>query len=94
MVQGGEIADRRSMRQALDAKEELRKVALTAFLDARIREGYLVETRTDTHAIIAPAHRRRSVLHLLRKPKVAARQVVSVDSDGQVSMRPAEPLRF
>ena len=81
------------MTRALDDQEEHRKSALTSFLDARVREGYSVETRTDTHAIIAPAHRRRSLLDLLRKPKVPARQVVSVDSDGEVSMRPAEPLR-
>jgi hypothetical protein len=81
------------MTRALDDREEHRKSALTEFLDARVREGYSVETRTDTHAIIAPAHRRRSFFDLLRKPAVPARQVVSVDSDGEVSMRPAEPVR-
>ena len=81
------------MTRALNDQEEHRKSALTAFLDARVREGYRVETRTDTHAIIAPADRRRSFLDLLRKPNVPERQVVSVDSDGEVSMRPAEPLR-
>jgi hypothetical protein len=58
-----------------------------------VQEGYRVETRTDTHAIIAPADRRRSLLDLFRKPPVPARQVLSVDSDGVVSMSPAEPLR-
>jgi hypothetical protein len=76
-----------------DSREEIRKNALTAFLDARVEEGYRVETRTDTHAIIAPAHRRRSLLDYLRKPRVPARQVISVDEDGEVTMRPAEPLR-
>jgi hypothetical protein len=80
------------MTRALDDREAHRKSALTEFLEARVREGYRVETRTDTHAIIAPAHR-RSFLDLLRKPKVPARQVVSVDSEGEVSMRPAEPVR-
>jgi hypothetical protein len=81
------------MTRAPDEQEELRRNALTAFLDARVREGYRVETRTDTHAIIAPADRRRSFLDLFRTPKAPARQVLSVDSDGVVSMRPAEPLR-
>jgi hypothetical protein len=76
-----------------DSQEELRKDALTAFIDARVREGYRVETRTDTHAIIAPAHHRRSFLDRLRKPKASARQVISVDENGEVTMRPAEPLR-
>jgi hypothetical protein len=81
------------MTRALDDQEERRRSALTAFLDARVREGYRVETRTGTHAIIAPADRRRSFLDLLRKPRVPAREVVSVDSEGVVSTRPAEPLR-
>ena len=81
------------MTRALDDQEEHRKTALTEFLDARVREGYRVETRTDTHAIIAPADRRRSFLDLFRKPSVPARQVVSVDSAGVVSTSPAEPLR-
>ena len=81
------------MTQGFDDREAHRKSALTEFLEARVREGYRVETRTDTHAIIAPAHRRRSFLDRLRTSKVPARQVVSVDSDGEVSMRPAEPVR-
>ena len=81
------------MTRPSDSQEEHRKAALTAFLDARASEGYRIETRTDTHAIIAPAHKNRSLLDRLRKPKVPARQVVSVDSDGNVTMRPAEPLR-
>src|SRR6187399_1617818 len=36
----------------VDEREELRRRALTAFLDERVREGYRIETRTDTHAII------------------------------------------
>ena len=74
--------------------EEIRKDALTAFLDARVREGFEIETRTDTHAIIAPAAQGRSLLDRFRKAKVPARQVVSVDEHGEVTMVPAEPLRF
>jgi hypothetical protein len=76
-----------------DSREELRKNALTAFLDARVSEGYRIETRTDTHAIIAPADRGWPFLVRLRKAKTPARQVISVDQDGKVTMRPAEPLR-
>ena len=64
------------------------------FLEARVREGFRIETRTDTHAIIAPADRPRSFLHRLRKPKTSERQVVSVDEHGEVTISPAEPLRF
>jgi hypothetical protein len=80
------------MTRALDDREAVRKRALTEFLDARVREGYRIETRTDTHAIIAPA-RRRTLLDVFRRRETPARQVLSVDSDGVVHMRPAEPLR-
>lgn len=76
-----------------DPREEHRKAALTAFLDARVGEGYRIETRTDTHAIIGPARERRSFLARLRERKAPARQVISVDSDGNVTARPAEPIR-
>jgi hypothetical protein len=74
-------------------QEEIRKSALTAFLDARVGEGFRIETRTDTHAIIGPADQDASLLDRLRKPKRRARQVISVDQHGEVTMTPAEPLR-
>ena len=89
----GQPAGSGAVKRSPDDQDELRRSALTAFLDERVREGYLVETRTDTHAIIAPAPRRRSFRGLLRKPNTLERQVLSVDSDGVVSMRPAVPLR-
>jgi hypothetical protein len=80
------------MTRALDEREELRRHALTAFLDERVREGYLVETRTATHAIIGPPDR-RSPRRLFRRPTSLVRQVASVDIHGDVSVRPAEPRR-
>ena len=80
------------MTRALDEREELRRHALTAFLDERVREGYLVETRTATHAIVGPPDR-RSPRRLFRRPTSLARQVASVDLHGDVSVRPAEPRR-
>jgi len=77
-----------------DDQEDARKDALSAFLEARLREGYRIETRTDTHAIIAPAKRARSFLDRLRRVKRPGRQVVAVNEHGEVTMAPAEPLRF
>jgi hypothetical protein len=81
------------MTRPSDSQEEIRKSALTAFLDARVGEGFRIETRTDTHAIIVPADRGWSFLDRLRKANVSDRQVVSVDEHGEVTMGPAEPLR-
>jgi hypothetical protein len=79
------------MTRPSDPQAELRKNALTTFLDARIDEGFRIETRSDTHAIIVPAGRRWSFLERLRK--APARHVISVDQHGHVTMAPAEPLR-
>lgn len=76
-----------------ESREELRKNALSAFLEARTSEGFRIETRTDTHAIIVPASRRWAVFDRFRGANAPTRQVVEVDVNGEVTMSPAEPLR-
>ena len=73
-----------------DPQEKARTDAMTAFLEERLREGYVIETRTDTHAIIAPGGGWPS-LNPFRK--ASERLVVSVDDEGNVTTGPAEPLR-
>jgi hypothetical protein len=67
-----------------------RRDGLAAFLDQRVEEGYLIETRTDTHAIIA---RRPKGLRRFTSGADPGRYVVEVDEDGNATMRPAEPRR-
>jgi hypothetical protein len=67
----------------------IRKDALGAFLEARVREGFAVETHRDTHAIVVA---KKSLLSRVR-PRGADRYVVSVDENGDVTMIPAEPKR-
>lgn len=67
----------------------VRKSALDAFLEARVQEGFEVETHRDTHAIIVA---RKSFLSRIR-PRGANRYVVEVDEHGEVTMTPAEPKR-
>ena len=67
-----------------------RKDALDAFLDQRVSEGYVIETRTDTHAIIS---RRPKGLRRFTSGTDPGRYVVEVDEDGSATMRPAEPRR-
>ena len=66
-----------------------RKDGLDAFLDQKLAEGFTIETRTDTHAIIfrRPKGLRRFTS---RDP---GRFVVEVDEDGRATMREAEPRR-
>ncbi|HEY6149769.1 MAG TPA: hypothetical protein VIW19_04570 [Gaiellaceae bacterium] len=67
-----------------------RKEGLDAFLDQKVEEGYVIETRTDTHAIIS---RRPRGLKRFTSGEDPGRYVVEVDEDGSATMRPAEPRR-
>jgi hypothetical protein len=67
-----------------------RKEGLDAFLEQKVEEGYTIETRTDTHAIIV---RRPKGLKRFTSGADPGRYVVEVDEAGVASMRPAEPRR-
>jgi hypothetical protein len=66
-----------------------RKDGLDAFLEEKVAEGFTIETRTDTHAVIflRPKGLRRFTSN------DPGRFVVEVDEDGRVAMRDAEPRR-
>jgi hypothetical protein len=67
-----------------------RKDGLDVFLEQKVEEGYTIETRTDTHAIIA---RRPEGLKRFTSGVDPGRYVVEVDEHGIAKMRPAEPRR-
>jgi hypothetical protein len=67
-----------------------RRQALDAFLDQKVAEGYVIETRTDTHAIIS---QRPRGLKRFTSGADPGRFVVEVDEDGSATMRAAEPRR-
>ena len=67
-----------------------RREGLDAFLDQKVEEGYVIETRTDTHAIISQRPKR---LRRFTSGADPGRYVVEVDEEGVATMRPAEPRR-
>jgi hypothetical protein len=71
----------------------VRNDALDAFLETKLREGFEIETHTETHAIVVERDRLKSLLSRLRGRTAANRYVVSVDEHGEVTMSPAEPKR-
>jgi hypothetical protein len=77
-----------------EREHELRRRALSAFLDDRVAEGFRIETRSDTHAIIARPQRQAGLLRRVRRAGSYQRQVVSVDEHGVVTARAAEPIRW
>jgi hypothetical protein len=67
-----------------------RKGSLDAFLDEKVAQGFTIETRTDTHAII---FRRPKGFRRFTSGDDPGRFVVEVDEHGRVTMREAEPQR-
>jgi hypothetical protein len=67
-----------------------RQDGVDLFLDQKVKEGYTIERRTDTHAIIA---RRPRGFRRFTSGTDPGRYVVEVDEDGIATMRPAEPRR-
>jgi hypothetical protein len=68
-----------------------RKHALDAFLEKKIAEGFTIETRTDTHAVITEAGQR--LWRRIHRRGRFRRHVVQVDEAGVVTMSAAEPRR-
>ena len=69
------------------AIDEQRENALDVFLVKQTLRGFRIETRTETHAIIAPVGWRS----WFRTDR--GRLVVSVDADGKVKTSSAVPVR-
>ncbi len=67
-----------------------RQGGLDVFLNTKLEEGYEIETRTDTHAII---FRRPKGLKRFTSGADPGRYVVEVDEGGIATMRSAEPRR-
>jgi hypothetical protein len=67
-----------------------RRDGLDAFLDQKVEEGWAIETRTETHAII---FRQPKGLKRFTSGRDPGRYVVQVDEDGTATMHPAEPRR-
>ena len=67
-----------------------RRDGLDAFLDQKVEEGYVIETSTDTHAIIS---RRPKGIKRFTSGADPGRYVVEVDEDGNATMGLAEPRR-
>jgi hypothetical protein len=76
-----------------DDRHRQRKQALDAYLAAHATDGFHLESRTDTQAIVT---RKGLVAGLLERVGLNGRkrQVISVDEHGTVTAKPAEPVRW
>jgi len=68
--------------------------ALNSYLESKAKNGYKIESRTATQAIIVRSRWPLFLLNRLRPGTGQTRKVVSVDDVGNVSTIDAEPRRW
>jgi hypothetical protein len=73
---------------------DARAAALDAYIAQRAEQGFRVETRSGTQAVIVRRHRLYFVLHWVAPARVEQRYVISVDEHGEVASLAAEPVRW
>ena len=73
---------------------DLRSAALEAYIAKRGKQGFRIETRSATQAVIVRRHRLHFVARWVARGVADERLVVSVDESGEIAALPAEPLRW
>lgn len=73
---------------------EARSAALDAYLARRSAQGFRVETRSGSQAVIVRRHRLYFLLRWFAHGRAERRLVVSVDQHGEIASLAAEPLRW
>lgn len=71
-----------------------RAAALDAYIAQREAQGFRVETRSSTQAVIVCRHRLYFVLRWFARGRAEQRLVVSVDENGEIAALAAEPVRW
>ena len=71
-----------------------RSAALDAHIAQRAEQGFRVETRSATQAVIVRRHRLYFALRWVGRERAEQRYVVSVDQHGEVASLAAEPVRW
>jgi hypothetical protein len=76
------------------AAADLRSAALEAYIATRSTQGFRIETRSATQAVLVRRHRLHFVARWVARGMADERLVVSVDEHGGVVARRAEPVRW
>lgn len=72
----------------------MREATLDAFLSERADEGFIIESRTATQAILAPRPRFLGLPGFIKRRRPDGRQVVSVDEHNVISVDAAQRRRW
>jgi hypothetical protein len=73
---------------------EARSSALDAYIAQRTAQGFQVETRSRSQAVIVRRHRLYFLLRWFAHGRAEQRYVVSVDQHGEVASLAADPVRW
>jgi hypothetical protein len=73
---------------------EARSAALDAYIARRIAQGFRVETRSGSQAVIVRRHRMYFLLRWVARDSAEQRFVLSVDQHGEVDTLAAQPVRW
>ena len=73
---------------------DVRSVALEAYIATRGKQGFRIETRSATQAVIVRRHRLHFLGRWVARGIADQRLVVSVDEHGEIVAQPAQPLRW
>ncbi len=73
---------------------EARSASLDAYIARRTAQGFRVETRSGNQAVIVHRNRLYFLRRWIARGSPEQRFVLSVDQDGEVDVRAAEPLRW
>jgi hypothetical protein len=73
---------------------DARSAALDAYLLQRTAQGFRVETRSGSQAVIVRRHRLYFALRWFAHGRAEERLVVSVDQHGDIVSQAAEPVRW
>jgi hypothetical protein len=73
---------------------EGRSAALDAYIARRAAQGFRVETRSGSQAVIVRRHRLYFLLRWVARGSAEQRFVISVDQHGDVDALAAQPVRW
>jgi hypothetical protein len=73
---------------------DARSLALDAYLARRAAQGFRVETRSGSQAVIVRRRRMYFALRWFASGRAEQRYVISVDQHGEVDSLAAEPVRW
>ena len=77
-----------------DGAAESRSATLDAYIARRTEQGFRVETRSGSQAVIVRRHRLYFLLRWIARDSAEQRYVVSVDQHGEVDTLAAQPIRW